>query len=144
MPDLKLVVEEKRGAIDVFTLWLPRIGVASAFLFIGITKFNNDPRGEWFKIFEQIGLGQWFRYFTGAMQVTGAILLLPRWTLTIGAAMLACTMVGAIFVDIFVAHAIGYAFLPLVLLGMIVAVWFAGRFGAGSAAPSDQSSFSRS
>jgi hypothetical protein len=26
MPDLKLVVEEKRGAIDVFTLWLPRIG----------------------------------------------------------------------------------------------------------------------
>ena len=125
MPDLKLVVEEKRGAIDVFTLWLPRIGVASAFLFIGITKFNNDPRGEWFKIFEQIGLGQWFRYFTGAMQVTGAILLLPRWTLTIGAAMLACTMVGAIFVDIFVAHAIGYAFLPLVLLGMIVAVWFA-------------------
>jgi hypothetical protein len=29
------------------------------------------------------------------------------------------------------------SFLPLVLLGMIVAVWFAGRFGAGSAAPSD-------
>jgi putative oxidoreductase len=137
IPELKLVVDEKRGAIDVFTTWLPRIGVAFAFLFVGITKFNNDPRGEWFKIFEQIGFGQWFRYFTGVMQVAGAILLLTRSTLTIGAAMLACTMVGAMFFDIFVAHAVGYAFLPLVLLGAIIAVWFAGRFGAGSAAPSD-------
>jgi hypothetical protein len=32
-----------------------------------------------------------------------------------------------------VAHAVGYAFVPLVLLGTIVAVWFAGRFGAGIA-----------
>jgi putative oxidoreductase len=135
MPELKLVVEEKRGAIDVFTTWLPRIAVAFAFLFIGITKFNNDPRGEWYRIFEQIGLGQWFRHFTGVMQVTGAILLLFRPTLTVGAAMLACTMVGAMFVDIFVAHAVGYAFLPLLLLGAIVAVWFAGRFGAVSSSP---------
>jgi uncharacterized membrane protein YphA (DoxX/SURF4 family) len=132
-PDLKFVVEEKRGAIDVFTLWLPRIGVVLAFLFIGATKFNSDPRGEWFRIFERIGWGQWFRYFTGAMQVTGALLLLTPWTLTLGAAMLACTMIGAMVVDIVVMHAVGYAFVPLVLLGIIAAVWFAGRFGAQSA-----------
>ena len=137
MPELKLLVEEKRGAIDVFTLWLPRIAVALAFLFIGITKFDSDPRGEWFRIFEKIGLGQWFRYFTGVMQVTGGLLLLTRRTLTIGAAMLACTMIGAMFVDIFVQHAVGYAFAPFVLFCIIAAVWFAGRFGAGSAAPTD-------
>jgi hypothetical protein len=129
MPELKLLVDERRRPIDEFTMWLPRIGVVLAFLFIGMTKFNSDPRGEWFKIFERIGIGQWFRYFTGAMQVTGALLLLTRWTLSIGAAMLACTMIGAMFVDIFVMHAVGYAFLPLVLLGMVLAVWFAGRFG---------------
>jgi putative oxidoreductase len=137
MPDLKLVVEEKRGTIDVFRMWLPRIAVVLAFVFIGYTKFDNDPRSEWVKIFEQIGFGQWFRYFTGAMQIAGALLMLTPWTLTLGAAMLACTMVGAMLVDIFVAHAVGFAFAPLVLLGMIVAVWFTGRFGAVSAPTSD-------
>jgi amino acid transporter len=88
-------------------------------------------------IFEQIGFGQWFRYFTGVMQITGALLMLTPWTLTIGAAMLACTMVGAMLVDVFVAHAVGFAFVPLVLLGIIIAVWFAGRLGTGSATSSD-------
>jgi hypothetical protein len=126
--ELKLLTEaEQPHRLDLFTAWLPRLGVIVAFVFIGATKFNDDPRGEWFKIFEQIGLGQWFRHFTGAMQVTGALLLLTPWTRTIGAAMLACTMVGAMFVDVFVAHAVGYAFLPFLLLCAIVATWLAGR-----------------
>jgi len=131
-PDLKLVIDEKRGLIDVFTLWLPRVAVVIAFLFIGGTKFVGNPNGDWFKIFERIGWGQWFRVFTGVMQVTGALLLLTPWTLTIGAAMLAGTMVGAIVVNIVVMHAVGYAFAPLVLLGIIAAVWYAGRFAAAS------------
>src|SRR5438270_3376757 len=43
MPELKFVVNEKRGAIDVFRTWLPRIALVLAFIFIGYTKFNNDP-----------------------------------------------------------------------------------------------------
>ena len=131
-PELKLAIEEKRGAIDLFTLWVPRIALVLAFAFIGGTKFNNDPRGEWVKLFERIGWGQWFRYFTGAMQVSGALLMLTPWTLTLGAAMLACTMIGAVIVDITVMRAVGYALAPLILLGFIAAVWFAGRFGAGA------------
>jgi len=126
--ELRFLAEpEGRHRLDIFTAWLPRLGIVLAFLFIGSTKFNDDPYGEWFKIFEQIGLGQWFRHFTGAMQVTGALLLLTPWTRTIGAAMLACTMVGAMIVDVFVAHAIGYAFLPLLLLCAITATWLTGR-----------------
>jgi hypothetical protein len=126
--ELKLLTEAERPhRLDLFTTWLPRLGVIFAFVFIGGTKFNDDPRGEWFKIFEQIGLGQWFRHFTGAMQVTGALLLLTPWTRTIGAAMLACTMVGAMFVDAFIVHAVGFAFLPFLLLCAIVATWLAGR-----------------
>lgn len=127
MSELKFLTEPESHRIDIFTAWLPRLGVVLAFLFIGSTKFNNDPRGEWYKIFEQIGLGQWFRYFTGAMQVSGALLLLTPWTRTAGAAMLACTMVGAMIVDIVIAHAIGYAFVPLLLLCAIAATWLAGR-----------------
>jgi uncharacterized membrane protein YphA (DoxX/SURF4 family) len=125
--DLKFLVEEKRGPIDVFTTWLPRLGVIVAFVLIGVTKFDNDPRGDWVRIFEQIGFGQWFRYFTGVMQITGAVLMLTRWTRTIGAIMLACTMVGAMFVDVFVAHSPVFALIPLILLGAVVATWFAGR-----------------
>ena len=126
VPELKFLVEEKRGAIDVFTAWLPRLAVVFAFVVIGATKFGNE-RGEWYRIFELIGLGQWFRYFTGAVQVSGALMMLTPWTRTAGAFLLACTMIGAIIVDIFVAHAVGFAFAPLVLLCIIAATWFAGR-----------------
>jgi len=54
-------------------------------------------------------------------------MMLTPWTRTAGAFLLACTMIGAIIVDIFVAHAVGFAFAPLVLLCIIAATWFAGR-----------------
>jgi putative oxidoreductase len=123
--ELSFLVEEKRTAIDVYTEWLPRLAVVFGFVLIGATKFSTG-HGEWYRIFELIGLGQWFRYFTGAVQVLGAILMLARRTRTIGAAMLACTMVGAMVVDVFIAHAVGFAFAPLVLLGIVAATWFAG------------------
>src|SRR5437867_1430858 len=99
--ELQLLNDEKRSAIDVFTTWLSRTAVVLAFGFIGVTKFT-DPQGEWSKIFQQIGFGQWFRYFTGAVQIAGAVMMLTPWARTIGAAMLACTMIGAMLVDVFV------------------------------------------
>ena len=124
-PELRFLVEEKRSAIDVYTAWLPRLAVVFGFLVIGATKFSGG-RGEWYQIFERIGLGQWFRYFTGGVQVLGARLLLTRRTRTAGAAMLACTMIGAMFVDVFIVHAIGFALAPLILLCIVAAIWFAG------------------
>lgn len=124
---MKLLVEEPHGAIDVFRTWLVRLPVVLVFLLIGATKFNNDPRGEWFRIFEKIGFGQWFRYFTGVIQVTGALLLLTKWTRTAGALLLVCTMIGAMIVDVFVVHAIGFVLAPLVLMAAVIATWFGGR-----------------
>src|SRR6266850_636759 len=99
MGELNFVIDEPRDTVGACMKWVARIAVAAAFVFIGGTKFNNDPHGMWFKLFEQIGWGQWFRSFTGAMQVAGGLLLLTRWTLTAGAAMLARTMIGAMFVE---------------------------------------------
>jgi putative oxidoreductase len=124
--ELKFLVDEKRSAIDVYTAWLPRLAVVFGFLVIGATKFSSG-RGEWYRIFELIGLGQWFRYFTGAVQLLGAVFLLFRTTRTAGAVMLGGTMIGAMFVDIFIAHAVGFALAPLILLGIVAAIWFAGR-----------------
>ena len=39
-PELRLAIEEKRGVMDIFTLWMPRIALVLAFVFIGGTKFN--------------------------------------------------------------------------------------------------------
>lgn len=128
MGDLRLMVEPTRSWADTFTAWLPRVGVALFFIvFAGASKLSSDPRSEWVRIFDRIGVGQWFRYFTGLMQLSGGILLLIPRTVTIGAVMLACTMSGAIVTQIFVLRSPGFAVLPAILLAAIVAVWWTGR-----------------
>ena len=127
MSELKLTTEAPRHRIDVFTAWLPRIAVVLAFVFIGATKFNAE--GEWVTIFEQIGFGQWFRYFTGAVQITGAVMLLLPWTRIAGAFLLGCTMIGAMATDLIVMHSIGFAFVPFLLLCAVVVTAVAGRDG---------------
>jgi len=99
---------------------LPAIAVGVLFIFIGYGKFEN--RGVWVQIFEQIGLGQWFRLFTGVVQLSGGILILFRGGRTIGAALLGCTMLGAAIVDIVVIGS-PVAIVPLLLLIVIAAVW---------------------
>ena len=99
---------------------LPAIAVGLLFIFIGYGKFES--RGVWVTIFEQIGLGQWFRIFTGVVQVTGGVLMIPRRTRTAGAVLLGCTMVGAAIVDIVVIGS-PVVIVPLLLLIVIAAVW---------------------
>jgi hypothetical protein len=72
--------------------------------------------------FERIGVGQWLRYVTGVMQVGGALLVLPRRTLTVGAAMLACTMAGAAFVELFIIPS-PIVIVPLLLLMIVIVIW---------------------
>jgi hypothetical protein len=128
MPELKLLTEEKPHRLDTFIAWVPRIGVGVAFAaFIGASKLSTDPHNGWIVLFDRIGLGQWFRYVTGAMQVAGGVLLLIPRTLTLGAALLACTMIGAMAVQVFVLQTPLFAILPAILLGGIIAVWWAGQ-----------------
>jgi putative oxidoreductase len=118
----QVTTEEPPSRVRAIVKILPRVGLALFFAFVGYSKFNNDPRGEWVQIFERIGVGQWLRYVTGVMQVGGAILILSRRTLTIGAAMLACTMVGAALVDLFIMTS-PIVIVPLLLLMIVTVVW---------------------
>lgn len=67
--------------------------------------------------YDQIGVGQWFRYVTGAIEIGAAILLwLPR-RQVIGAAVLGGTMVGAVLAHIFILGAAEGV--PAVILGLL-------------------------
>jgi hypothetical protein len=130
MPELQFAIEERRSGVQTAMLWVARLALVVAFVFIGGSKFDSDPHSMWVQLFDKIGFGQWFRYFTGTMQIAGAVLMVHRRTITVGTAMLGCTMVGAALTDVFVMHAPGYVLAPLSLLGMIVAIWFASTIAA--------------
>jgi len=76
------------------TLWILQILAALAFLLAGGSKLAGAQ--QMVDTFEKIGVGQWFRYLTGFLEVTGAIgLLIPRYTFY-AAALLATVMIGAV------------------------------------------------
>jgi hypothetical protein len=124
MFEVKPAIEESptKVALRNFVHSLPAVGVGAVFILIGYTKFNSDPKSEWVKIFEQIGLGQWFRIFTGVTQITGGVLMMPRKTRTTGAGLLATTMLGAAAVDVFIMGS-PLVIAPLLLLFLIATVW---------------------
>lgn len=102
--------------------WVLRGGVALFFVLAGFEKFPNGPGTEWPPIFARIGLGQWFRYFTGVVEIAGGLLYFLPPTCPIGAALLGCTMAGAMLVHILVLHSIGTSLIPAVLLFAVVAI----------------------
>ena len=71
--------------------------------------------------FDKVGLGQWFRYFTGLLEVAGAIgLLIPRYAFY-AAVLLAIVMVGAIIAHVTVLGGSPAAALALLVLSGIIA-----------------------
>ena len=109
------------SAID----WSLRAGVALAFTVFAAEKLFGST---WIGLFAAIGLGQWFRYFTGAVQLAGALLLLVPPTARIGGALIGSSMVGAMFVHVAVLDTgVGGAIIPGVLLPLVVAAAWKGR-----------------
>ncbi|SFQ96949.1 DoxX family protein [Poseidonocella sedimentorum] len=68
--------------------------------------------------YDAIGLGQWFRYLTGIVEIAGAVLLwLPR-RQVVGAGLLGATMVGAALAHLVV---LGPSAVPAIVLGLLSA-----------------------
>jgi uncharacterized membrane protein YphA (DoxX/SURF4 family) len=98
--------------------WTLRIAIAAVFLFEGLDKFSE--RRLWIRVFTEIGVGQWFRYFTGIVECAGAVLLLIPRTSVAGAALLACTMVGALLTHAFVIGVGPQTLVVSALLGALI------------------------
>ena len=105
-------------------LWVLQILAAGMFLFAGSLKLAGAA--PMVALFNTIGLGQWFRYATGGIEVVAAILLLIPGLAALGAALLVCTMLGAVLTHVSVVHT--SPAMPMVLL-TVCAVIFGGRRG---------------
>src|SRR4051794_12656472 len=88
------------GKIMNVVLWVLQIAAAGMFLMVGFLKLSGDA--QLVGLFEAIGLGQWFRYLTGTLEVAGAILLLIPRTSGLGALLLAGVMTGAVVTHVFI------------------------------------------
>ena len=91
-----LPANSRKGRL--ITLWTLSGLVAVAFIGAGGTKLVGVP--AMVEMFGKVGLGQWFRYVTGLLELAGAIgLLIPRYAFY-GAVLLAIVMVGAVIAEV--------------------------------------------
>jgi uncharacterized membrane protein YphA (DoxX/SURF4 family) len=109
------------GRLATIGLWVLQVLAAAMFLMAGTMKLIGNP--EMVQLFGTIGIGQWFRYLTGTIEVVGALLLLVPGAAVFGAVPLAATMVGAIITHLFVVG--GNPAVPIVLLAMTTTIAWA-------------------
>jgi putative oxidoreductase len=112
-----------RGRIGLIALWTTQVAVAGMFLLAGTLKLSSAP--EMVALFDAIGVGQWFRYVTGGIEVVSALALLVPSLAVFGALLLIPTMVGAIATHLFVVG--GSPAMPIILLIASIAIVWARR-----------------
>jgi putative oxidoreductase len=112
----------RRGRVANVALWGTQIALAAMFLFAGGSKLLGAP--AMVELFAAIGLGQWFRYVTGAIEVISAVALLIPAAAVFGAILLIPTMIGAAAANLFIGQPPA---VPLVLLLAAGAVAWAHR-----------------
>lgn len=100
------------GKPILILIWILSVLEAAVFVSVGVPKLLNVP--VMVTEFGKLGLGQWFRYFTGVLEVIGAIgLLIPKYS-GYAALLLCAVMVGAIVAMLTVLG--GPPTLPVILL----------------------------
>jgi putative oxidoreductase len=84
-------------------LWILRILIAALFLFAAFMKLTGQP--TMIEEFNTIGLGQWFRYLTGLLEVAGGIAILVPPVSVFGAILLLAVDAGAFVAQVAILHA---------------------------------------
>jgi uncharacterized membrane protein YphA (DoxX/SURF4 family) len=80
-------------------LWTLQLVVAALFLLAGGMKLAGAPVEV--QLFAAIGVGQWFRYLTGMIEVAGALALLVPRGAAFGGLTLSAVMIGALATHLF-------------------------------------------
>ena len=102
----------QRGRAALIALWVVQIALAGMFLLAGGSKLLGAS--AMVALFDAIGIGQWFRYLTGLIEVGSALALLMPAFAVFGALALVPTMIGAIATQLLIVG--GSPVPPAVLL----------------------------
>jgi putative oxidoreductase len=109
-----------RGRAALIGLWAVQVALAGMFLLAGGSKLAGAP--PMVAMFSAIGVGQWFRYVTGSIEVASAVALLVPALAPLGAVALVATMTGAVGTHLFIIG--GNPAVPAVLLlGSVFVAW---------------------
>ena len=103
--------------VQKYSLLVIKVLLTFAFLAAGLAKLSGAEMMV--QTFEAVGLGQWFRYVTGLIEIGGAALLWLRGRQVFGAGLLLCTMIGAVLAHLFI---IGPSAIPALVLGALAAI----------------------
>ena len=120
-------VESPRKVTNI-VLWVLQIVAAVLFLMAGGAKLAGAA--PMVATFNAIGVGQWFRYVTGGIEIVSAVLLLVPGMAAFGAGLLVCTMLGAIVSHVTILHT--SPAVPVVLLIVVAAILW-GRWEQSAA-----------
>jgi putative oxidoreductase len=109
-----------RGRALNVMLWVLQVLLALQFAMAGLAKVGGDP--AMVEMFATIGIGQWFRYLVGALELAGAVgVLIPRLS-GLAALGLVCLMAGATATNVFILGANPLLPIGLLLVSALV-VW---------------------
>jgi len=119
-PSLTHTWPARPGRAALVALWSVQIALAGVFLLAGGSKLVGAP--PMVALFNAIGIGQWFRYVTGLIEVGSALALLVPFVTVYGALALVPTMIGAIVAELFI---VGDSPVPpaILLVAVAVVVW---------------------
>ena len=107
----------KLDRIKTYALFAIKASLSLAFLAAGGAKLYGVAMMV--GTFDMIGVGQWFRYLTGVIEVGAAILLWVPGLRAIGAGALLVTMIGAIIAHLAI---LGPSVMPAAVLGLLAGV----------------------
>ena len=108
-----------RSRVGLIALWTLQLAAAGMFLFAGSLKLTGAP--EMVATFGAIGLGQWFRYVTGGIEVASAVALLVPSLALFGAILLVPTMIGAIATHLFIVAGSAAPAVVLLIASLVIA-----------------------
>ena len=86
----------------MIVLWVLRVAVAALFLFAGFSKLTGQPM--MIDTFDKVGVGQWFRYVTGLLEVAGGVAVLIPAVSVWAACLLLIVDVGAFLAQVAILH----------------------------------------
>jgi putative oxidoreductase len=119
-PSLDQPSRVHRSRFGAIALGVGQVALAGMFLLAGGSKLAGAP--AMVALFDAIGIGQWFRYVTGSIEVVSALALLVPALAPFGAVTLVATMTAAVATHLFV---IGGSPVPpaVLLLGALTIAW---------------------